>query len=65
MPKNTNKINEYKHQAHIESEDQLRERLRQKFGDKIKINDDPMKKLLYYDIKMDGKRYRSVAKYKQ
>lgn len=24
-----------------------------------------MKKLLYYDIKMDGKRYRSVAKYKQ
>ena len=39
----------YHHNAIIESEDQLRERLRQKFGDKIKIKDDLMKKLLYYD----------------
>lgn len=50
------------HNAQTETEDQVRERLRQKFGDKIKIKDDPMKKLPYYDIKIDGKRYRSVAK---
>ena len=43
----------------------LRDRLRQKFGDKLKIKDDPMNKLLYYDVKIDGKRYRSVAKYKK
>lgn len=43
----------------------MRERLRQGFGDKIKITDDPMNKLLYYDTKVDGKRYRSVAKYKK
>ena len=43
----------------------MRERLRQKFGDKIKIKDDPMNKLLYYNTKVDGKRYRSVAKYKK
>ena len=24
-----------------------------------------MNKLLYYDVKIDGKRYRSVAKYKK
>ena len=41
------------------------ERLRQKFDDKMKIKDDPMNKLLYYDTKVDGKRYRSVAKYKK
>ena len=29
------------------------------------IKDDPMNKLLYYDTKVDGKRYRSVAKYKK
>ena len=55
----------YQHNAQIESEDQLRDRLRRTFGDKIKIKDDPVKKLPYYDIKIDGKRYRSVAKYKQ
>ena len=43
----------------------MRERLRQKFDDKMKIKDDPMNKLLYYDTKVDGKRYRSVAKYKK
>ena len=43
----------------------MRERLRQKFGDKIKIKDDPMNKLLYYNTKVDSKRYRSVAKYKK
>ena len=64
VPKQTVKI-EYKHQAQIETEDQMRERLRQRFGDKIKIKDDPMNKLLYYDTKVDGKRYRSVAKYKK
>ena len=31
----------------------------------MKIKDDPMNKLLYYDTKVDGKRYRSVAKYKK
>ena len=46
VPKQTVKI-EYKHQAQIETEHQIRERLRQKFGDKIKIKDDPMNKLLY------------------
>ena len=64
VPKQTVKI-EYKHQEQIETENQMRERLRQKFGDKIKIKDDPMNKLLYYDTKVDGKRYRSIAKYKK
>ena len=41
----------------------MRERLRQKFGDKIKIKDDPMNKLLYYDVKIDGKRYATKARY--
>ena len=63
VPKQTVKI-EYKHQAQIETENQIRERLRQKFGDKIKIKDDPMNKLLYYDTKVHGKGYRSVAKCK-
>ena len=53
----------YQHQAYIESEDQLRERLRQKFGDKLKIKDDPMNKLLYYDTKINGKRYSTKARY--
>ena len=60
VPKKTVKI-EYKHRAQIETENQMRERLRQKFGDKIKIKDDPMNKLLYYDAKVDSKGYRSVA----
>ena len=64
VPKQTVKI-ECKHQAQIETENQKRERLRQKYGDEIKIKDDPMNKLLYYDAKVDGKRYRSVAKYKK
>ena len=32
----------YQHNAIIETENRLRERLRQKFGDKIKIKDDSM-----------------------
>ena len=55
----------YQHQAYIESENELRERLRQKFGDKIKSKDDPMNKLLYYDTKIDGKRYKTMARYTQ
>ena len=62
VPKQTVKI-EYKHQAQIETENQLRDRLRQKFGDKLKIKDDPMNKLLYYDDKIDGKRYKTMARY--
>ena len=62
VPKQTVKI-EYKHQAQIETENQMRERLRQKFGDKLKIKDDPMNKLLYYDTKIDGKRYKTMARY--
>ena len=31
----------------------------------MKIKDDPMNKLLYYDTKVDGKRFKSVAKYKK
>ena len=62
VPKQTVKI-EYKHQAQIETENQLRDRLRQKFGDKLKIKDDPMNKLLYYDAKIDGKRYKTMARY--
>ena len=62
VPKQTVKI-EYKHQAQIETENQMRQRLRQKFGDKIKIEDDPMNKLLYYDVKIDGKRYKTMARY--
>ena len=41
----------------------MRKRLRQKFGDKIKIKDDPMNKLLYYDTNVDGKRYKTMAPY--
>ena len=41
----------------------MRERLRQKFGDKIKIKDDPANKLVYYDAKIDGKRYKTMARY--
>ena len=52
-------------QVQFETENQMCERLCQKFGDKIKIKDDPMNKLLYYDTKVDGKRYRSIAKYKK
>ena len=62
VPKQTVKI-EYKHQAQIETENQLRDRLRQKFGDKLKIKVDPMNKLLYYDAKIDGKRYKTMARY--
>ena len=51
------------HHAEIENEQQLRQRLREKFGDKIKIKDDPMNKLLYYDTKIDGKRYKTMARY--
>ena len=62
VPKQTVKI-EYKHQAQIETENQLRDRLRQKFDDKLKIKDDPMNKLLYYDARIDGKRYKTMARY--
>lgn len=48
----------YQHQDYIESENELRERLRQKFGE-----DDPINKLLYYDAKIDGKRYKTMARY--
>ena len=51
------------HHAEIENEQQLRQRLRDKFGDKIKIKYDPMNKLLYYDVKIDGKRYATKARY--
>ena len=40
-----------------------RDRLGQKFGDKLRIKDDPMNKLLYYDAKIDGKRYKTTARY--
>ena len=60
VPKQTVKI-ECKHQAQIETENQLR--LRQKFGDKLKIKDDPMNKLLYYDATIDGKRYKTMTRY--
>ena len=40
----------------------MRDRLRQKFGDKLKIKDDPMNKRLYYDAKIDGKRYKTMAR---
>ena len=64
VPKQKVKI-EYKHQAQIETENQMRERLRRKFaiGDKLKIKDDPMNKLLYYDTKIDGKSYKTMARY--
>lgn len=63
--KKENKEIKYQHQAYIESENEFRERLRQKFGDKLKIKDDPMNKLLYYDIKIDGKRHKTIARYTQ
>ena len=51
------------HHAEIENEQKLLQRLRDKFGDKIKIKDDPMNKLLYYDVKIGGKRYATKARY--
>ena len=61
--KKENEEIKYQHQAYIESENELKERLHQKFGDKLKIKDDPMQKLLYYDTKIDGKRYKTMARY--
>ena len=51
------------HHAEIENEQKLRQRVRDKFGDKIKIKDDPMNKLLYYDVKIGGKGYATKARY--
>ena len=63
MLKKMDKEIKYQHQAYIESKNELRERLRQKFGDKLKIKDNPMNKLLYYDAKIDDKRYKTMARY--
>ena len=62
VPKQTVTI-EYKHQAQIETENQWRDRLRQNFGDKLKIKDDPMNKLLYYDARIDDKRYKTMTRH--
>ena len=51
--------------AEIENKNQRRQRLRENFGDKLKIKDDPVNKLLYYDAKIDGKRYKTMAGYKK
>lgn len=48
----------------MENETQSRERLT-KLGITLKIKDDPVNKFFYYDRKVDGERYRSVAAYKQ
>ena len=64
VPKQTVKII-HQHVAEIENENQLRQRLRENFGDKLKIKDDPVNKLLYYDAKIDGKRYKTMARYKK
>ena len=40
------------HHAEIENDQKLWQRVRDKFGDKIEIKDDPMNKLLYYDDKI-------------
>ena len=65
VPKQTVKIIR-QHVAEIENENQPRQRLRENFGDKLKIKDDPKSKLqLYYDAKIDGKRYKTMARYKK
>ena len=48
----------------MENETQLRERPT-KLGITLKIKDDPVNNFFYYDRKVDGERYRSVAAYKQ
>ena len=58
------KSKEVKFKVSMENETQLRERLT-KLGITLKIKDDPVNKLFYYDRKVDGERYRSVAAYKQ
>lgn len=45
VPKQTIKIT-FQRNAHIETEDQLKQRLREKFGNKIQIKDNAMRKLL-------------------
>ena len=58
------KSKEVKFKVSMENETQLRERLT-KLGITLKIKDDPVNKFFYYDRKVDGERYRSVAAYKQ
>ena len=36
-----------------------------KLGVTLKIKDDPVKQFFYYDRRIDGKRYRKMAAYKQ
>ena len=58
------KSKEVKFKVCMENETQSRERLT-KLGITLKIKDDPFNKFFYYDRKVDGERYRSVAAYKQ
>lgn len=64
VPKQTIKIT-FQRNAHIETEDQLKQRLREKFGNKIQIKDNAMKKLLYYDTTIDGVSKKTTARYKK
>ena len=56
------KKKEVKFQVSFENETQLSERLT-KLGITLKIKDYPVNKFFYYDGNVDGKRYRSAAKY--
>lgn len=53
-----------KFKAEIENDQQLQERIK-KLGITLRIKDDVVNKLLYIHGKVDGNRYRNVAKYKQ
>lgn len=48
----------------MENEKQLRERLT-KLGVRLKIKDDPIKKILFYRGTVDGKEHKSIRSYKQ
>ena len=58
------KSKEVKFKVSLENETQLRERLT-KLEITLKIKDDPVNKFFYYDRKVDGERYRSVAAFRQ
>lgn len=53
---------EIHYKVELEKEKHLQERLR-KLGITLRIKDDVVNKLLYYDGTVDGKRYKTKARY--
>ena len=59
------KKKEVKFKVSLENETQMCDERLTKLGIILKIKDDPVNKFFYYDGKVDGESYRSVAAYKQ